>query len=746
MAIKFELDKKKDQLVPCKAFKEWGGSLKKINTSTLEKLFTSEKKREEKKSKLGTIAAATEKLPDAGRAWFVDIFLSAFGGKADDLAKDLFKDLTKGAAFEELEKATSAYNAKFKANALAVAKASDALTKRVADAMTPVAGAFGKEFKERILTQPAQAAAPGVAPAPTAQPASPAGPPAGPPGGAPQPAPTAESIDRELYQSKKLLELGFITENEYLAKLVETKNMLEEANAKRKASRASDPTIRARAAAMDNPSDPNEIARRQAAGAATPTQQNAQTGQPVTTAAAPAAPVQAGAVAPQAAVAATQPRFVRHSSGYGKRDIRKSIVDAQRAFEEVLKTKSSVTKQTWKETLYNMLVNNIIKEVAASNLNSPIDDALAAYGYTPDVVDSLWNDYISKDQRNVVRLDPSEVAKQRVEAKVENALQQPEVQAAVQKAAETKETDPKTHEEAVAEVNNALNKALNAIVKADPAATEVVNATKNAVKNPDKVTPEVEAALTPTAEKIIQAAEAPKPTAVSQNPKAAEIAGAISTLVGQTQNDPEGELVKLTQKSGATQQAFTDMEKGVVAESLTSRQQQLVKLQVKKQVLAEYVKTGEVATKTQLNEFFLTALIFAALAGVIAWATSKLWPVLKDAVNGAPASGRSRGGDPAKETQDLVQSLGGGYNSKGELVDINGKAVPDIKAQVAQFKTDLQEKGKVITDAANIAINQADPQVKALLSFPPFQQTFATSPQTEIDAVKAALDKVATEE
>lgn len=731
MAIKFELDKKKDQLVPCKAFKAWGGSLKKINTSTLEKLFTSEKKRAEKKNKLEAIAAATEKLPEEGRAWFVDIFLSAFDGKADDLAKDLFKDLTKGDAFEELEKATSEYNANFKAKALEVAKASAALTKRVADAMTPVAGAFGKEFKERILTpsapQPAQPVAPAGAPAPTAQ-------------------PTAESIDRELYQSKKLLELGFITENEYLAKLVETKNMLEEANAKRKALRATDPAIRARAAAMDNPSDPNEIARRQAAGAATPTQQNAQTGQPVTTAAAPAAPVQAGAVAPQAAVAATQPRFVRHSSGYGKRDIRKSIVDAQRAFEEVLKTKSSVTKQTWKETLYNMLVNNIIKEAAASNLNSPIDDALAAYGYTPDVVDSLWNDYISKDQRNFVRLDSSEVAKQRVEAKVENALKQPEVQAAVQKAAETKETDPKAHEEAVAEVNDALNKALNAIVQADPAATEVVNATKNAVKNPDKVTPEVEAALTPTAEKIIQAAEAPKPTAVSQNPKAAEIAGAISTLVGQTQNDPEGELVKLTKKSGATQQAFTDMEKGVVAESLTHKQQQLVKLQVKKQVLAEYVKTGEVATKTQLNEFFLTALIFAALAGVIAWATSKLWPVLKDAVNGAPASGRSRGGDPAKETQDLVQSLGGGYNSQGQLVDINGKAVPDIKTQVKQFKTDLQEKSNVIAAAANIAITKADDGVKVLPSFQPFQQTFTASPQTEIAAVITALDNVATEE
>lgn len=727
MAVKFELDKKKDQLVPCKAFKNWGNSVEQKtlkDAGTLEKLFTSEEKREEKKKKLQAIAAATKTLPDAGRAWFVDIFLSAFGGKVDDLAKDLFKDLTKGDAFEELEKATSEYNANFKALALEVAKASAALTKRVADAMTPVAGAFGKEFKERILTpsapQPAQPVAPAGAPAPTAQ-------------------PTAESIDRELYQSKKLLELGFITENEYLAKLVETKNMLEEANAKRKASRATDPAIRARAAAMDNPSDPNEIARRQAAGAATPTQQNAQTGQPVTTAAAPAAPVQAGAVAPQAAVAATQPRFVRHSSGYGKRDIRKSIVDAQRAFEEVLKTKSSVTKQTWKETLYNMLVNNIIKEAAASNLNSPIDDALAAYGYTPDVVDSLWNDYISKDQRNFVRLDPSEVERQRAAVVVDRVLQQPEVTAAVEQAVATAATDPAAHAAATAIVQQNLAQA----TAADPSAKAIADNTVAVIDQPEKATEEQRDAVPPAAEKIIQAAEAPKPTAVSQNPKADDIASAISTLVGQTQNDPEGELVKLTKKSGATQQAFTDMEKGVVAESLTHKQQQLVKLQVKKQVLAEYVKTGEVATKTQLNEFFLTALIFAALAGVIAWATSKLWPVLKDAVNGAPASGRSRGGDPAKETQELVQSLVGGYNSQGQLVDINGKAVPDIKTQVKQFKDDLQQKGDVIKTAANVAISQADPNVKALLSFEPFQQTFTASPQTEIAAVITALDAVA---
>jgi hypothetical protein len=721
MAVKFELDKKKDQLVPYAALDAFANGIRqKLTTpSSFEKLFTKKEKLEEKKQRIEKLAALIEGLPkNEGRYWFVDLFLAANDGKADDLAKDLFKDLTKGDAFKELEKATSAYNANFKEKTLAVAKASDALTKRVADAMTPVAGAFGKEFKERILTQPAQAAAPAVAPA-----------------AAPQPTPAAESIDRELYQSKKLLELGFITENEYLAKLVETKNILEKASDARRARRANDPTVRARAAAMANPNDPNELARRRAAPAATPTQQNApQTGQPATTA---AAPVQAGTAAPQT-VAATQPAAkAAYTRDYGKRDIRRSVMDAQKVFDQVAtQTDNKVTKQTWKAMFLDMLGKSMIREDAN-------DDQLTRYGYTPDVVDSLWNDYISKDKRNVERLDPREVARQRVEAKVENALQQPEVRAAVQKAAEIKETDPEAHEKAVAEVNDALNKALDAIVQADPAATEVVNATKIAIKNPEKVTPEVEAELSPAAKKIIQAADPSKPTAVSENPKAADIASAISTLVGQKQNDPDGELVKLAQQSGATQQAFTDMEKGVVAESLTSRQQQLVKLQVKKQVLAEYVKTGEMTTKTQLNEFFLTALILAALAGVIAWATSKLWPMLQGAVNGAPASGRSRGGDPVKDTQNLVQSLGGGYNSQGQYVDVNGKAVPDVKTQIGRFKADLQEKGNVIAAAAKTAIDKADNNVKALVSFQPFQQTFTASPQTEINAVITALDEVA---
>lgn len=543
MAVKFELDKKKDQLVPYAALSVFADGIRqKLTTpSSFEKLFTKKEKLEEKKQRIVKLAALIESLTKTERRyWFVDLFLAANGGKADDLAKDLFKDLTKGDAFKELEKATSAYNANFKEKTLAVAKASEALTKRVADAMTPVAGAFGKEFKERILTQPAQAAAPAVAPAPTAQ-------------------PTAESIDRELYQSKKLLELGFITENEYLAKLVEIKTGLSEAANK---------SIRA---AVD-------AALKKAQGA-------------------------------------------------------------------------------------NVMINNV-KDIA---------------------------DYLSANRSSIT------LGKNYTEQDLATAKQ-----------------------------TAGYTLTPTAPAPANPAA-------------PGTAAPSG-AAAPPAPAGAAPVAPAAAPTAA---PETNPIASAISTLVGEKENDPNGELVKLTQQSGATQQAFTDMEKGVVAESLTSRQQQLVKLQVKKQVLAEYVKTGEMTTKTQLNEFFLTALILAALAGVIAWATSKLWPMLQGAVNGAPASGRSRGGDPVKDTQNLVQSLGGGFNSQEQYVDVNGKAVPDVKTQIDRFKADLKDKGTVITNAANIAITKADDQVKALVSFQPFQQTFTASPQTEINAVIAALDEVA---
>ena len=128
MAVKFELDKKKDQLVPYAALNAFANGIRqKLTTpSSFEKLFTKKEKLEEKKQRIVKLAELIEGLPkEERRYWFVDLFLAANDGKADDLAKDLFKDLTKGDAFKELEKATSAYNASFKEKTLAVAKASD---------------------------------------------------------------------------------------------------------------------------------------------------------------------------------------------------------------------------------------------------------------------------------------------------------------------------------------------------------------------------------------------------------------------------------------------------------------------------------------------------------------------------------------------------------------------------------------------------------------------------------------------
>jgi ACT domain-containing protein len=100
---------------------------------------------------------------------------------------------------------------------------------------------------------------------------------------------------------------------------------------------------------------------------------------------------------------------------YGKRNVQKSIADAQAAFEETAK-KGPVTKQAWKQQLLTMLSTNLLKEDAT-------DDSLAKYGYTPDVIESMWNDYVSKDQKNISRLDPSET--QKTSATIEVNLVEP---------------------------------------------------------------------------------------------------------------------------------------------------------------------------------------------------------------------------------------------------------------------------------------------------------------------------------
>ena len=87
-----------------------------------------------------------------------------------------------------------------------------------------------------------------------------------------------------------------------------------------------------------------------------------------------------------------------------QRDVKKSIGDAQTAFENAAKS-GKVTKDSWKQSLLDMIKNGTLKE---NLLKEGVDVELYKLGYTKQVIDSLWNDYISQDNKNINRIDTTQ--------------------------------------------------------------------------------------------------------------------------------------------------------------------------------------------------------------------------------------------------------------------------------------------------------------------------------------------------
>jgi hypothetical protein len=233
----------------------------------------------------------------------------------------------------------------------------------------------------------------------------------------------------------------------------------------------------------------------------------------------------------------------------------------------------------------------------------------------------------------------------------------------------------------------------------------------------------------------------PQPTPQAPAPAAPDpILSGLSTLTGQNKPE-EGELVKLAKDSASFQQVMTDLGKTVITEALTPKQKQLVKLNLQKQVLAEYIKTGEMATKTQLNEFFLMALLLAALAAAAGWAIKTLGPMLAKSLTGTEPSGRSRPNDSTKDSSDIAAALAAGYSPNGQMTDINGQTVPDIAEAIQKFSATLADKSKIITEAV-ATIKQSVGQKQMPPTYGPFDQAFAQSPANEINALNAALEKL----
>jgi hypothetical protein len=193
---------------------------------------------------------------------------------------------------------------------------------------------------------------------------------------------------------------------------------------------------------------------------------------------------------------------------------------------------------------------------------------------------------------------------------------------------------------------------------------------------------------------------------VSQNTEEEDkVDKGIVTLIG-TEGDPAaGEIAKLGSIATGIQDAMTRFAQGIITEALSFKQQQFAKLHTKKLVLSEYIETGKMPTKTQLNEFIISGLILAALAGALAWVASKFGAIFKGAYpTGTSHPSHSSGDKPdiRKTLPNITNGLAAGIDAKGNLVDIQGRNVPPVKNEIAE----LLKKIPTIQETINAGVNE----------------------------------------
>jgi len=254
----------------------------------------------------------------------------------------------------------------------------------------------------------------------------------------------------------------------------------------------------------------------------------------------------------------------------------------------------------------------------------------------------------------------------------------------------------------------------------------------------------------PTSAPAATAGVSPQGGAAAQqgpDPAIEPIGKAISTIIGV--NADTGAFGALLKQSSALQDALTKIGQEQVAESaLTAKQQQLAKLYFKKQVLSEYAKTGEVANKIQLNEFFLTALLLSALAGAIAWATSKLSGFFKDSYTGYSSSYDTPSGNPQQQVVNVTNGIGAGMDADGNLVDGSGNKVANFQATIQEYTKAFNAPADAISKAV-ADINANVPKLAApanalkdFESFKAFQIAFQRAPNEQITALFAKLNAI----
>lgn len=234
----------------------------------------------------------------------------------------------------------------------------------------------------------------------------------------------------------------------------------------------------------------------------------------------------------------------------------------------------------------------------------------------------------------------------------------------------------------------------------------------------------------------------------ASSPEIESIKAAISSIIGVKGDGTDGALAVLLKTSSELQQGLNEYSKGIITErKLTFKEQQLAKLHIKKAIVKEYIETGKLPEKQNLNEFFfLGALLGAALAAVAAWAIGKLKTHYVGAVTGAaPRYALSQ--LPQNTTTQLIQSMNSGLNANGELVDVSGKKVADFKNQINEFQkalttpvTNIQAAYTDITNAFNAlksaAASTVDPSTRTAFDA---LKPFASSPRDEVNALNYVL-------
>lgn len=661
MAVKFELDPKKDQVVPCKALKDFNNKflVEAIRgDDAFKRLFAGEEKG--KKEAIKQLSDSINSLPDTGRVWFVKRFLVGFGNKVNDAAEEAFEELEKNNAFNELKAATEAYNGKLKDATLATANEAKSLQSTLINKFSPAVADFSKNYIA------SKGGGGGTATGTT------------PSGGAPVTATggagvtAAESIDRELYQSKKLLELGFITQNEYLAKLVEIKNIILEADAPP----AVNPEIYQRAFTQAVSTNRNQpITRLQWKQALlqllTPKRDDILKGV--------AAKIVSEETSTSTTTGVTEPTAAIFGFGQSAKPLADQLNNPNMA--------TALADQIVRALRDPDRTAQAIQALQASISGIPNDaNEIIAILQPPSLEEAIYKELrISKKYLRLGFITESEYLATLVRTK--NLLQEQAPAPSPAPVAPTAAPTAAPEETQLDQKLNALGITSENLTKAW---TDIANVNANKA--------------------LIVSADLPTPATTPATPGAGKddaVMQAIATLSGK-EGAKDGEINKLVDASVGLQNTLTKFNETIVTEGFSLRQKQLAKLYVKKQVLSEYNKTGNFPTKTQLNEFFIASLLLAALAGVFAWAASKLGEIFKGAYapSGTPQGYKSKDGpDLNKTITSIVSSLGAGYGADNKIVDINNNPVKGLKEELGALTTDLTAKREAINNCIDVIAN-----------------------------------------